>query len=159
LAAAGEDGEVRLWRTADLSASPRRLGGVTGTPGCLAFRPDGRYLAAGTNRGWICVWDLRTTASTPVVSTQQKPIIEGIRAIATLAFHPDGPLVSGGADGRTRIWDSPPAQPMNLAPIPLTPPSNVHGDANVTIHPATKLLAELTRTDGHVRFWDLGKGE
>jgi RNA polymerase sigma factor (sigma-70 family) len=90
---------VGLW---DLAAGKelRRLTlAGTGPPLAVAFRPDGRVLAAAGRAGSITLWDVDTGAEIRTWAGH-----EG--GVACLAFAPDGQsLVSGGQDQSLRLWD------------------------------------------------------
>ncbi|CAN5862685.1 NB-ARC domain-containing protein [soil metagenome] len=64
----------------------------------VAFSPDGQLLAAGTDRGEICLW--RTTDSQPYALFQGHA-----HGVWSAAFSPDGQwLISGGGDALVRLW-------------------------------------------------------
>src|SRR5262249_28813633 len=66
---------------------------------CLAFSPEGTFLASGDNHGVIRVWDLAKTQQ-PVASARS-PITPDI-----LQFCRDGHLlVSAGLQHGLRLWD------------------------------------------------------
>src|SRR5262249_40526142 len=66
----------------------------------VAFRPNGKTLASGSNDDTIRLWDVSThRALGPPLSGHPG----GVR---TVAFSPDGTLLaSGGRDGTIRLWD------------------------------------------------------
>jgi serine/threonine-protein kinase len=96
LAAASDDGMMRLYQLSTLSRSGILDCGkdVTG----LAFRPDGRVLATSSRKGGVMFWD-RATGERRGVLLQADPI-------NGLTFSPDGAiLATAGIDGNVRLWD------------------------------------------------------
>ncbi|MCA8956921.1 MAG: protein kinase [Planctomycetes bacterium] len=63
-----------------------------------ALSGDRRLLATGHDRGWIVLWDLQT-----------KAMVRALRGhtghVMSLAFTPDGRLLSGGIDSNLCVWD------------------------------------------------------
>jgi WD40 repeat protein len=59
LAAAGNEGSVRLWRAPDWTAEPALSAGSTSVH-AVAFSAQGAMLAAGGDDGTVRVWDMRT---------------------------------------------------------------------------------------------------
>jgi WD40 repeat protein len=73
----------------------------------VAFSPDGRRLAAGSETGAVTVWDTKSPTATAADTT----FADQIRA---LAFSPDGrTLAAGTDDGAVRLWDTA-ADPRSL---------------------------------------------
>ncbi|MBA4065641.1 MAG: hypothetical protein C0501_18380 [Isosphaera sp.] len=68
----------------------------------LAFSPDGRHLAGGTDHGAVHVWEVdagRWVAGRGAADGWARPV-------RALEFAPDGRrLAAGLADGRVRLWD------------------------------------------------------
>jgi WD40 repeat protein len=66
---------------------------------CMAFSPDGRFLAAGTSRGRVALWSCE--------SLRLQLLFTGHReAVSTVAFAPDGRwLASASLDGLVKVWD------------------------------------------------------
>src|SRR4051812_28497852 len=82
LAAATDDGEIRLWRTAD-----RQMVGVyaghRGIVWSVCFSPDGRHIASGAEDSNIYIWDVGTQQISRVLAGHNA-------AIGFIAWSPDG---------------------------------------------------------------------
>jgi dipeptidyl aminopeptidase/acylaminoacyl peptidase len=110
LASAGLDGNVKLWDVASA------LGEATGTPGAvrlvgllqdhtssvisLAFSPDGKSLASGSDDTRVIVWDVAKGTSRRVFPGAPGGVI-------SVAFSPDGAWLAASSAGLIRLWPSP----------------------------------------------------
>ena len=98
LAACGEIG-IKIWNVATHELITTWQTGVN-CGDCLAFSPNGRFLAMGSVEGVVELWDSGTGQRTRTFKGQAG-------AIRAIAFSPDGTrLTSSGSDGTVRIWDT-----------------------------------------------------
>ena len=66
----------------------------------LAFSPDVKILAGGSNAGAVYLWDVHT-------GTKLSTLKEHLNRVSALAFSPDGKiLASGSANGEIILWDT-----------------------------------------------------
>jgi len=122
LAAGSDDGEVRLWNLTN-PAHPIPLGppladlGSASNVISVAFSPDGRTLATGTNEETIQLWSLPSNLLTGP--------IDGVNSVA---LSPDGRTLAAGsgafpAVGTVWLWNlTDPGRPVRLG-APLTGPA------------------------------------
>jgi WD40 repeat protein len=79
------------------------------------FTPDGRFIVAGSTKGWVRLW----SATTWKPATR---ILAGhAGAVLSESVSPNGrTLATGGADGTVRLWDLSTQRPVG-APLPALP--------------------------------------
>lgn len=119
--------------------------GHSGQVAAIAYSPDGRYLATGSQDQTASVWELRTG--------REVRRFEGhTMAITGIAFTPDGKtLITAGADRTARCWDITTGRQIRL----LSGHENMLTSVAVSpdgTHIATGSL------DGTARIWDFGTG-
>ncbi|MFF1798119.1 WD40 repeat domain-containing protein, partial [Kitasatospora sp. NPDC058263] len=132
----GKDGYLIAWNTTD-PAAPEQLTpdpGYSGTYPALAFRPDGRFLAAASARGGVQVTPVteqrfatagdllsEEAAPTRIDRGQENAPATGANApwsLFSVAYRPDGNgMAAGRADGGIRLWDA----PARSLPDPVCP--------------------------------------
>jgi WD40 repeat protein len=135
-----------LWRRFYLFTDPN-YDRHTESPRSLAFSPDGRWLAMAGNRGSVVVWDTRRWE---VQMEEQDP---SAGAEGWVAFTPDGARLAVARGGQVQLWD--------VAGKRALPPLGKRDDAPVrcgAIAPKGDLLA-TGASDCGIRLWDLATGE
>jgi WD40 repeat protein/DNA-binding SARP family transcriptional activator len=115
----------------------------------VSFSPDGRYLAAGTFSGEVCVWQLADW--TRVISTQgHKGRVYGLEWASDSHL-----LASGGADGTVKLWKVTQGVPASQLLATLEGYSGVV--QQVCFSQDGHLIASSS-LDGTVRLWETSTG-
>ena len=93
-------------------SSPATAGPVVS----VAFSPDGKTLASGSDDDTVQLWDVATRRQIG------DPLSSHNGAVDSVAFSPDGKtLATGGGDGTLRLWDVATGQPDRRSLSPTTP--------------------------------------
>jgi WD40 repeat protein len=67
----------------------------------LAFSPDGKTLATGSNEGFVRLWDIETGEAYRTWQPSERGAIESV------AYSPDGKiLATGNTEGNIMLWDA-----------------------------------------------------
>jgi WD40 repeat protein len=68
---------------------------------CLAFSPDGRWLASGSEDGHVQLWDAATGAEVRTLSTSAQS-----KSLVSLAFSPDSTRLDAASfEQAVKLWD------------------------------------------------------
>ncbi|WP_235978220.1 nSTAND1 domain-containing NTPase [Streptomyces lycii] len=150
-AASTDDGLIRLWETSEPGrprGAPRLLTGHEDEVLAVAFSPDGRTVAGGSQDGTVRLWDV-SAPERPVPLGEPLEAHDG--GTSAVAFARDGrTLATGGDDGTARLWDV--TRPDRARP--LGEPLRGHGDAvtSVAFTPDGRTLATGSEDDT-ARLW------
>jgi WD40 repeat protein len=135
-------GRIKVWRLTN-DAMPRTYRRHTGEVRCLAYSPNGRRLASGSDDGMVYLWPQRgpEARSTPRYET----------AVAAVVFLDDNRLLAA-AGNSAWIW----TLDSDLAPIEC----NGHADLVTAAAAAADGRSILTGSlDGSARLWETAGGQ
>ena len=167
-----DKGSTRLWELA--TGREQRRFPVHGLDILsVAISPDGRLLAAAVTDGTVRRYDLATgqermprlVPKQPRPKDDIKPLPRRARAIAELAFSPDGSILAGG-DAHDRIhaddegssvagihlWDVALGRELHRVP------AHEHMVASLSFTPDGNTLASSGADEPVVRLWDVATG-
>jgi WD40 repeat protein len=117
---ASSDGQLlsSIWNISD-PAAPRKLHGVMFTPAgpvyCMAFRPDGRQLAIGSEKSTIFLYQVTAQGD---IGRQGSVVYGGSlgSGISTVSYGPDGRTLAASSGSAARLWNiTNPRHPVTLA--------------------------------------------
>jgi WD40 repeat protein len=129
----------------------RKLEGHRATVKCVAFAPDGRTLASGSDDMSIRLWEPSTGRTITTLTGHTA-------AVDALAFSPDGKLVAAQSlDNTVRIWDSSSGRPVWVHENVPRELSYNYG-TSLAFSPAGGRLA-AAQSDSLVTVWDVRTGE
>jgi serine/threonine protein kinase len=108
----------------------------------VAFSPDGRTLAMGTEEGSVKLWDVESKSLRLSVHAHQRPVW-------TIAFFGDGKFATGSSDMTVKIWSADGEEHRQIKGVGLIRALALSQDG--------KRLVSGGR-DGAVRIWDVATG-
>ena len=126
-------------------AFPSNLPWNLAQPTTMAFSPNGRVMAIGTQDGPVHLWSTDRGAVVGSLQGSKSPI-------SAVAFSPDGSrLASRASDGMVRLWDVATRKEIAKASASVN-----DSDSSIAFSPGGKTLA--LADDKSVRLWDTEKG-
>jgi WD40 repeat protein/serine/threonine protein kinase len=129
------------------SGAVRPLVGHAGKVTAVAFSPDGRFVATGSQDRTMKLWDVAAGREVRTLGGQ------GSAAVTTLCFAPDGRAVlSGGQDGSLKLWDAGGGREVRTYA-----PSVAGAVAAFTVSPDGRMVLSA-RKGRPLTLWDLGSG-
>ncbi|KAL0858742.1 hypothetical protein ABMA27_011216 [Loxostege sticticalis] len=132
---------------------------------CVAFSPDGRYLATGEcgHAPAVRVWDLQVSTASLKSATRQQEYHRSARvsqvskSVTCVAFSPDGWYLATGECGHApavRVWDL--QDPTASGAVQIGEfPGHTHGVSCVAFSTSSKYLVSVgSQHDMIVNVWD-----
>lgn len=144
VAAAGDEGVVYVWPTANTTGQPIALRGHEDAITALAFAADSRTLVSGSNDGTARVWNVAAPDSSPDTLSQPGGVLK-------VVFNPaDGVLATAGPDGTVLLWD------LAAPDSPRTSLSGHVSSINAMAFAGDGTMLVTGSDDGTARIWSLG---
>jgi WD40 repeat protein len=159
LAAAGDDGTLRLWNVAapghPVLVSDLLSANSDDPVYAAAFSPNGKLLAAAGANSEVTLWEISGTKAVRL----PQPLTGPAKTVFSIAFSPDSAtLAAASADGTIRLWHvADPAQATQDGAPLVTPGTATYPDS-VAFSPDGRTLAAGTSTGtstGTVWLWHL----
>ena len=128
---------------------PGRLDGIN----IIALRPDGRYLAAGSDQGMTRIWDLRPSDGSEDLLLAAREFAAHEGEVYDAVYSPDGAqMASTGSDGTLKVWDAATGEQLLSLPGALE-------DIFFPAYSASGEWLAAANRGGGVSIWDARSGQ
>ena len=142
--------DLFLWDV--VTGKNRKLEKHTGAVGGIAFSPDGKILAIGSEDQTIILWDVDAGS---IKHTAIKHILQGhTDSVTSVSFSPDGKtLASGSVDNTIRFWDietGTPVKTFKESEVDVT---------QILFSPNGQFILSWGKGDAKILLWDVNTGK
>ena len=134
-----------------IALSNQTFSGLSGTVKSLVFRPDGNWLALGSDEPSVSLLNIAAPASTPLTISQTQSVVNSV------AFSPDGKTLASGSDDKTVVlWDvgADPSQQVGDRQIG-TVLTGHQGKVNTVAFSSDGTTLASSSDDGAIMLWSM----
>jgi WD40 repeat protein len=145
----GDDDTARLWDLRNDGSGPVPLEGFGDKDAVwgVSVTPDSKWLAAGSVKGKLHVWEWREAASRPELRAALRP---NQRSITAMTVTPDSQwLITGGSDSSVKLWNF-----ADLSADPIVLPGHEDWISAAVVSSDGRWLITGSG-DNTARLWDL----
>jgi Tol biopolymer transport system component len=145
---------LTVWRAADgelhreLEGTPMLNNEVP-----IAFAPDGKTVAAVSDRGKVVLWDIESGKAAPEIRVGKAIYI------SALAFSPDGKVLAVGTTNSVFLWDLPGGKPLRVFTERKDVADDVYQRMAHLLQFSADGAAVFAFLDGKLQAWDVKTGE
>ena len=101
VASAGDSQSIKLWNWQDNTSTT--LTGHTDKINSVAFSPDGKLLASGSNDRVVKIWDVQRKQN--ITTLKHIPSGLGPSQVISVAFSPNGEMLASAGYQSVKFWD------------------------------------------------------
>ena len=151
-------GPDRPWPIGEGPFTDLRMDGVSAL--CVAFAPDGRTIALGTDSGEVALWSIRSDAGPGwVVRRRKSRRFTPRRArVASVAFSADGSTIAAASGRTVTLWDIDDTRDRDAVFKSRAVLRGLEGPiTGIAAAPSGSILATAS-LDGTARLWDVSTG-